>query len=156
MRELCLETIVENEQNKMNHAHVQSTGGFVSGEVKRALTLRLLAGGTYMDLTLLYEVGMTYAYEILHDIVCNWINDDRLVNINGEDYLNDNRRMARVANGFATGSKGLIKGAIGALDGWLVKLKRPTKIRDKVSKFRQISIVVNNVNSIQRTKILVN
>ena len=65
------------------------TGGFVSGEVKLALTLRLLAGGTYMDLALLYEVGMTYAYEILHDVVCNWINGNRLININGEGYLND-------------------------------------------------------------------
>ena len=48
----------------MNTAHVQSTGGFVSGEVKLSLTLRLLAGGTYMGLALLYEVGMTYAYKI--------------------------------------------------------------------------------------------
>ena len=101
----------------------QSIGGFVSGEVKLAPMLRLLAGGTYMNLALLYKVGMTYAYKILHNGVCNWINDDRLVDINGEDYLNDNRRMAKVANDFATGSKGILKGAIGGLNGWLVKIK---------------------------------
>ena len=89
--ELCPGTIEDNEQNKMNHAYVQSTGGYVSGEVKLALISRMLAGGTCMDLTLLYKVGMAYAYKILHDIVCNWINDDRLININGEDYLNDDR-----------------------------------------------------------------
>ena len=89
----------------MSHTHVQSTGGFVPGEVKLALMLSLLAGGTYMDLTLLYEVKMTYVYKVLHAIVCNWINDDRLVNSNGEDYLNDDRLMAKVANNFATGSK---------------------------------------------------
>ena len=61
---------------------------------------------------------MTYAYKILYDEACNWINDGRLVNINGEDYLNNDKRMAKVANDFATGFKGLIKGAIGALDGW--------------------------------------
>ena len=49
---------------------------------------------------------MTYAYKVLHDVVCIWINDDRLVNINGEDYLNDDRRMAKTANDFATGSIG--------------------------------------------------
>ena len=38
LRELCPGTIEDNKQNKMNHAHVQSTGGFVSGEVKLALT----------------------------------------------------------------------------------------------------------------------
>ena len=63
--------------------------------------------------------------------------------------------MAKVVNDFATGSKGLIKGAIGALNGWLVKIKQPTKVRDNVSKFRQIYIAVNNVNSIKRTKTLV-
>ena len=78
---LCPGTIEENKQNKMNSAHVKSAGGFISGEVKLALTLRLLTGCTYMDLVLLYEVGMTYTYEILHDVVSNWINDDRLVNI---------------------------------------------------------------------------
>ena len=118
----------------MNNAHVQSTGGFVSGEVKLALTLRLLAGGTYMNLALLYEVGMTYACKILHNVVCNWINDDRLANINGEDYLNEDRRMAKVANIFAMGSKGLLQEAMGALDGWSVKIKRPTKIQNRVSK----------------------
>ena len=93
-----------------------------------------------MDLALLYKVGMTYAYQILHDdVVYNWIDDDGLVNINGEDYLNNDKRMAKVANDFATESKGLIKGSIGALNGWLVKIERPTKIRDKLSKFRQIS-----------------
>ena len=139
LRELCQGTIEENKQNKINNARVQSTGRFVSAKVKLALTLRLLARGTYMDLTLLYKVGMTYAYDILHDVVCNWINDDRLVNINGEDYLNDIKRMAKVANDFATGSKELLKGAVGALNKWLVKIRRPTKIRDEVSKCIQIS-----------------
>ena len=87
---------------------------------------------------------MTYAYKILHDVVSNWINDDSLVNISGEDYLNDDRRMAKVANDFATGSKRILKRAIGALDGWLVKIKRPTKIRDKVSKSSLLSFVINN------------
>ena len=71
---------------------------------------------------------MTYGFEFFHDVVHNWINDDRLANINGEDYLNNNRRMAKVANDSAAGSKGLLKVTIGALDGWLVKIKRPTKI----------------------------
>ena len=57
--ELCLGNIERNKQNKMNNIHIQSTRGFASGEVKFALTLRLLAGGTYMDLALLYKVGMT-------------------------------------------------------------------------------------------------
>ena len=71
---------------------------------------------------------MTYAFEILHNVVSNWINDGKLVNINRQDYLNDDRRMAKNENNFTMGSKGLIKGEIGALNGWLVKIKQPTKI----------------------------
>ena len=85
-----------------------------------------------MDLALLYKTGFTYSYEILHDVICNWINDDNLVNINGEDYLKDDTRMSIVAKGFAMGSKGLLKGTVGALDGWIVKISRLTKTQDKV------------------------
>jgi hypothetical protein len=52
--------IIEEKQTNTLHAHEHTTGGFVSGEVKLlALTLRLLAGGsyTYMDLALLFDVG---------------------------------------------------------------------------------------------------
>ena len=39
------------------HAHEQSTGGYISVELKLAMTLRILAGGSYLDLSLLYETG---------------------------------------------------------------------------------------------------
>ena len=42
LRELHPGKIEETKQNKMNNARVQLTGGFVSGEVKSALPLRLL------------------------------------------------------------------------------------------------------------------
>ena len=44
-------TDVESEKKKVNlmHAHEASTGGFVSVEIKLSLTLRLLAGGSYLD-----------------------------------------------------------------------------------------------------------
>lgn len=119
-------------KQRMDNAHLKSTGGFISGEVKLALTLRLLAGGSYMDLSLLYETGFTYSYEVFHDVITNWINDDRLVKISGKDYLNDEEKMKEVARDFALGSNGLITGAIGALDGWLVKIRRPRQVRDGV------------------------
>ena len=114
------------------HAHEQSTGGFISGEIKVALTLRILAGGSYLDLALLFETGQTYVHEIFHNVIKNWILDDRLVNINGLDYLSDEEMMAEVARQFAVGSGGIICGCIGALDGWIVKMKSPSRSRDGV------------------------
>jgi hypothetical protein len=112
------------------HAHEHTTGGFVSGEVKLALTLRLLAGGSYMDLALLFDVGFSTAYEIFHKVIKEWILDDRLIKINGIDYCDDNERMEEVARGFAAASKNVINGCIGAIDGWIVKIRKPRKKKD--------------------------
>ena len=116
----------DNKTIKMLYAHEGSTGGFVSGEVKLGLTLRLLAGGSYLDLALLYEVGPSYAYEIFHDVVKNWLLDKRLVNIHGIEYVTDEERLEKVAMEFARSSNGLFNGCIGAIDGWIVKIRKPT------------------------------
>ena len=122
----------EEKQRKMFHAHEKSTGGFISGEIKLALTIRLLAGGSYLDLSPLYEVGFTYPYSIFHSVIKDWICDDRFVEINGARYLNDEERMRNVARQFAERSSGVISGCIGALDGWLVKIRKPNKATDRV------------------------
>lgn len=111
----------------MMKVHEDSTCGFVSGEIKVALTLRILAGGPYLDLALLYERSSSYAYEITHLVIKNWILDDRLVQINGTDYMTDEDRLRDVSLQFSRASNGLINGCIGAIDGWIVKIKRPTK-----------------------------
>lgn len=118
--------------NKLNttnilRAHEMSTGGFIAGEIKLAMTLRLLAGGSYMDLALLFTTGWSYSYKIFHDVIKDWILDDRLVQINGIDYCCDENRMAQVALEFSRSSNGVINGCIGALDGWIVKIQRPSK-----------------------------
>ena len=105
-------------------AHEASTGGFISGEIKVALTLRILAGGSYFDLALLFEAGQSYVYEIFHSVIKNWILDDKLVKINGLDYISDEEMMAEVARQFSVGSNGVINGCIGALDGWIVETKK--------------------------------
>ena len=70
-----------------------------------------------MDLALLHETRFSYSYKIVHYVIANWIYYDRLVNINGEDYLNNDSRMAKVAHDFEIGSNGVLKGVIGAVDG---------------------------------------
>ena len=76
----------------------------------------------------MYKTGFMYLYKKIHHVIANWINDDKLVNINGEDYLNDEAQMAKVAHDFEIGSNGVLKGVIGAVDGWLVKICWPTKV----------------------------
>lgn len=40
--------------------HNKSTIGFISGDIKLDLTLILVAGGSYLDLELLFEVSFSY------------------------------------------------------------------------------------------------
>ena len=41
-------------------------------------------------------------------------------------YLNDDGDMARVSARFSQRSKRVLKGAIGAIDGWLARIVRPS------------------------------
>jgi hypothetical protein len=106
-------------------AHNATTGGYICGEIKLALVLRLLAGGSYLDLALLFETGSSYAYDIFHSVLAVWINDDSLIKINGLEYCSNDEEMQKVAMQFSISSNGILNGCIGAIDGWIVKIRRP-------------------------------
>ena len=44
-------------QTCIHYAHCHTTGGYISGEVKLAITLRLLAGGDALDLAVIFDVS---------------------------------------------------------------------------------------------------
>jgi len=116
-----------NKRKRMFHAHSYTSGGYICGEVKLALTLRLLSGASYLDVAIIYCCGYTYTYEIFHDTLQKWINNDDVIPYAGLKYLDDFVKMKEVAKGFSqTGShNGIIAGCIGAIDGWLVKIRCP-------------------------------
>ena len=60
------------------------------------------------------------------------INDKRRVDISGKDFLEDDDNMKEAARDFAIQSNRFFVGAVGALDGWLVKIGKPTKNQDQV------------------------
>lgn len=44
----------------MFYSNTFTTGGYICGQVKLAITLRLLAGDLYLDIARLYVTGYTY------------------------------------------------------------------------------------------------
>ena len=46
----------------MCKAHQSSTSSFISGEIKLAIALRLLAGASYLELEILYAYGYSSIY----------------------------------------------------------------------------------------------
>ena len=99
----------------------------IPGKIKIALTLQMLPGGLYLDLSPLYKVGFTYGYNIFHYVIEHWICHDQFVNRNFKEYLDNDKKMWQVAGQFAERTNGVLGGCIGALDGWLVVIKKPNK-----------------------------
>ena len=55
-----------------NSASLQARGGLIAGEVKVALSLRLLAGGSYLDLMPLFDVSVPHIY-VIFDQFLGWV-----------------------------------------------------------------------------------
>ena len=116
-----------SERGRMFHLHKHYLGHLICGEIKLAITLRLLAGGSYLDLAALYVCGFTYVYEIFHYVIGAWICNKEIFNIDFYKNLTDDDEMKKASTAFASGtSHGIMYGCIGALDGWLVKIKAPS------------------------------
>ena len=47
--------------------------------------------------------------------------------------MNDDEAMKKIAIGFSKRSNGVLRGAIGAIDGWLVKMHCPWNLFDNVT-----------------------
>ena len=61
-----------------------------------------------------------------------WVNNTDIGQLNMSEYLEDDAAMSRVSDGFSKRSNGILKGAIGALDGWLVHIVCPSFLQDGI------------------------
>ncbi len=113
--------------NNIFFAHYYSTGGFISGEVKLALTLCILGGGWYLDMGLLFVSSFNHTHKIVKYVVNNWLVHESIYPINGVAYCQDDEKMQEVALQFSRASRGVNNGCIGALDGWIVKIRKPSR-----------------------------
>ena len=101
----------------MFDAHERTSGGYVSGETKLAITLRILAGGDSYDLGVIFDICHKHCEKIIYDVLEKWIIKTGIGKINMEEYLNNISEMKDVSKGFSVRSNGHLVGAIGAIDG---------------------------------------
>ena len=127
--EFYIDTYLANTDD-MHIAHEKTCGGYISGETKLGLTLRLLAGGDALDLGVMFDIHPRYCVQIMIYVLSKWILKPKIGTINMYDYLDDQEAMQKVSDGFSRRSNGVFKGGIGALDGWLVRIIRPCWWRD--------------------------
>jgi DDE superfamily endonuclease len=98
--------------------------GAVTPETRLALTLRLLAGASYLDVAMLFRLGTTTVYVIFNETIkVLW----RHLPMPGLP-LENLREMQRLADGFSSsrGRAVVLHGCIGALDGLSVENQKPS------------------------------
>ena len=135
-------------KNAMYKANVQTTGGYIAGEVKLAITLRILGGGNALDIAVIFDVYPRHIRTIVYNVLRDWIKGPNIGGINMSKYLDDVEAIDSVSKGFSVRSNGVLKGAIGAIDGWLVRIIRPSCYADNVTSpttffFRKVFYALN-------------
>eukprot|EP00804_Cyclotella_cryptica_P005025 CCRYP_020357-RA/>CCRYP_020357-RA protein AED:0.12 eAED:0.12 QI:0/0/0/1/1/1/2/0/362 len=127
----------------------------VCGQVRLAIGLWLLFGGSYLDL-----VGRSYGLKSMSSIntyfesTINWINktfDFESVGLlqrfkNGD--LAALAKLKEISSDFAVDSDMVFNGCIGAIDGLAVRIKCPTEVRDPGNYFCHKNFYALNVQAI--------
>ncbi|CAM9315284.1 unnamed protein product, partial [Ascophyllum nodosum] len=102
----------------------RSSGGVVSVESRVAIAIRLLAGGSYLDLVDIHGVSTSTAY------LCMWCVIDAINNTTGVGdmcFPQDSKACRQLAAGFTarSGARGCLDGVVGAVDGLFVRTEAP-------------------------------
>ena len=105
-------------------AHKKTSGGFICGEVRLAITLRMLAGASYLDILCIFGVSSKNIHKKFEHVLKYWLCNNSIYKYKLSDILQNEQDMYNVSKFFASGrSGGILAGVIGALDGWLFKIQ---------------------------------
>ena len=107
-------------EGSMLIAHTAKNGDYIPGEVKVAMTLRILAGASYLDMFLWFNVNPDYVREMTHKVRKHWFCNDAVMAIDFYKVMDDSQATNRIRQEFSTKKNYIMNGCIGALDGWLV------------------------------------
>jgi hypothetical protein len=104
-------------------------GGFIPGEMKIAMMIRILSGASYLDLLMGYSVASCTVFKCFHEGIewikltfsfplVQWLKDENV------------EALERISDGFSAASGDVFKGVIGAIDGLAIKIRCPTLSED--------------------------
>lgn len=106
----------------------KAKGGLLSGETKIGVTLRFLAGSSYLDNRLSFKVKFSTHYHLYRDVCRDWLDDDSIFPFILTDMLqnNDIEGLKSLSHRFSMrASDGHFRGCFGAMDGIALKISCP-------------------------------
>ena len=145
------EWLLSHDATKPSTYHATNAlGGIVSGEVKIAIMLRVMAGASYLDVMLSYGVSTATVYSVFHKAAA-WMPSTFQFPFIKWITLKDEAALNSVVEGFLSASGGVFRKCIGALDGVAIKIKCPVAsnlIRDPGNNFCRKGFYALNVQAI--------
>ena len=127
------EFIPERLIDDVNSAHrgaVKRSGGAICGEVRVAIFIRLLAGASYLDLMVIFDLAQQSVLRSFH-LVCQWVCQTFEYPLVKALIKEDTEYFDKITHDFAySASQGVFMGCIGALDGLAIKIKQPVTTKE--------------------------
>ena len=96
------------QSGSTQYTHRETPGGFISGDVKLATTLCLLAGGDAMDLGVIFDITFNWCLMLMYKILEEWICATGIGDIDMESYARDVNTTERTISGFPQQPDGVL------------------------------------------------
>ena len=119
---------------------------FISGEFKTAIALRMLAGGSYLDLCPLFDVHPSYIYCIL-DQFLDWVRSTFEFPLMNLLKTRNWEALYKLSEGFTNKTNGIFKYPFAALDGLAVRIRCPSDVPDPANYFCRKNFYSLNVQA---------
>lgn len=102
---------------------IRSSGGFVEPYIRLAVTIRMLAGASYLDVMLAFRIAKSTVYCLMHETIEAMCERWKLPGLP----FGDERALRLLSIGFTRSRcpPSPLHGCVGALDGVLVKISKP-------------------------------
>jgi DDE superfamily endonuclease len=101
---------------------LDAIGGFIPGELKLAILLRLLAGACYIDMIALFHVSETSVWNVFHEAI-TWVRQTFTFPLRELLEKKDWPALKVIAAEFGARTEGTYNGCFGAIDGIAIRVK---------------------------------
>jgi len=123
---------------------INSSGEVVTARTRLAVSLRWLAGGSYLDICFAWGLGISTFYDSDHGVL--WPTLQAIEEVFSMGFpIDDEEKLEELSRGFSEHSSGILDGCVLALDGLGVNTRCPYKTevsRPKDYRFRKCGFAI--------------
>jgi DDE superfamily endonuclease len=114
--------VVERDLTRDMRMALRSSGGRVEPAIRLALTIRMLAGASYLDMMLVFKLASSTVYDVFHSTIASI---KRRIAMPGLSSAHSD--LHRLAQAFTTSRQppNPLYGCVGAVDGICIEIQKP-------------------------------